>query len=148
MKKLFKNAVAFMFIALLGLGIFPSPALAQGPQAWTGVCIYQESEDAPKVATIQGLQCLLANVLSVAITLIGIVAFFIFIISAFQIMMSGSNSKGLESAKGSITFAIVGIVVALSAFLILNLLSSFTGINLTRFVIPAASDNLIPAENN
>lgn len=148
MKKI-KNAIAFIFITILGFGIFPTQALAQGPREWTGVCIHeQQSTTNPEVkvtvATIQGLQCLLANVLSVAVTLIGIIAFFIFIISSFQIMMSGGNSKGMESAKGSITYAVVGIVVALSAFLILNLLSSFTGINLTQFVIPAASDNLPP----
>lgn len=142
MKKILKNALALMFMTLLGFGIFPTPALAQGPQAWAGVCIYTANDGEITVATIQGLQCLLANVLSVAITLIGIIAFFIFIISSFQIMTSGSNSKGLESAKGSMTYAVVGIVVALSAFLILNLISSFTGINLTQFIIPAANTGL------
>lgn len=135
-------AVSFVFMnfVMLALALPTNQALAiSGPQPWAteGVCAY--SNGANTVATIQGLQCLLANVLSVAVTFIGIIAFFIFMISAIKIMVSGGNSKGIEEAKGSMTYAVVGIVVALSAFLILNFISSFTGIDFTKFIIPDPS---------
>jgi len=111
------------------------------PQEWTGVCVLDKTQSGfvSDVATIQGLQCLLANVLSVAVTLIGLAAFGVFVFSAIQLMLSGGNSKGLEAAKGSMTMAIVGIVVSLSAFIILGLISQFTGINFTTFIIPSPS---------
>jgi hypothetical protein len=89
------------------------------------------------VATIQGLQCLIGNVLSVIITIIGLAAFVMLILGSFRYMVSGGNSKGTESARQTITFAIVGIVVALSAFLILNLIAAFTGVEeIQEFKIP------------
>lgn len=118
--------------------LFAKPVAAQGPgpQAWSGVCVYNQAGTGHTVATIQGLQCLIANVLGVAVTIVGLIAFGVFIFSSVQIMLSGGNSKGLETARGSMTYAVVGIVVALSAFIILGLISSFTGVDFTRFIIP------------
>lgn len=117
------------------LGLFAvsiKPALAQGPSPWTGVCV----DERTGVATIQGLQCLIANVLQVAITVIGLIGFLIFIMAAFRYMLSGGESKGVEAAKNAMTYAVVGLVVALSAVIIINLLSAFTGINFGEFIIP------------
>lgn len=130
----------FFILALTLLVLLqPQAAHAQGPQAWSGVCVADalNPDGSPtQVATIAGIQCLIANVLMVAVTLIGLAAFIVIIISAFQVMLSGGDSKGLEAAKGSITYAIAGIVVALSAFIVLQILSNFTGINLLELVIP------------
>lgn len=96
-----------------------------GPQEWgegpTG-CQYQG------VATIQGIECLIANVLSVAITLIGVTGFVMMIFGAFRYLISGGNSKETESAQKTLTYAVIGLVVALSSFIILNLIVQFTGV--------------------
>lgn len=107
-------------------------ASGAGPQAWSeGYC------QIGGVATIQGFECLITNVLSVIITVIGLAAFVMLIVSAFRYMLSGGNSKGIETSRNAITFAIVGIVIALSAFAILNLIAGFTGIEeVTQFTIP------------
>lgn len=123
-----KKVLFSLTFTTLSFLIAATPALAQGPQAWSGVCVENG------VATILGLQCLLANVLSVGVTVIGLIGFVMFIYSAFQLMLSGGNSKATESARNAITYAVVGIVVAISAFIILNLLAAFTGVSLlTRF---------------
>lgn len=132
----------FLLIALawtfLATRLFlPPVALAQAPQAWGGVCTDDGTDSG--VATIQGLECLLANVLTVAITGIGLAAFVMFIVASFRYMLSGGNSKGTETAKNTLTYAVVGIVVALSAFVILNLIAAFTGISIfTQFKIPTS----------
>lgn len=128
----------FVFSALF---LFAQPALAQGPQPWSGDCVETrvgyENNTPYQVATIQGFGCLLANVFSVAITMIGLVAFAMFIFASFKYMLSGGNSKGIESARGTITYAIIGIIVALSAFIIVNLIAAFTGVDIiTNFWIP------------
>jgi hypothetical protein len=114
------------------------PAHAQIPTPWeqqNAGCVVND------VATIQGVGCLLSNVLNVAITFIGLAAFVMLIVGAFGYMLSGGNSKGTETARNTITFAIVGIVVALSAFIILNLISSFTGVDeVTQFEIPGSDE--------
>jgi hypothetical protein len=125
------------WILILGVVIFtlPTPAQAQGVKAWSVVCL--GTGDASDVATIQGFQCILANILSIAISGFGLVGFVMTLIGGFTFMLSGGNSKGAETAKQTITFAIGGLVVALSAFIILRFLASFTGVNtILNFKIP------------
>ncbi len=120
--------------------LLPSPASAQTQEWASGVCVASNISGAEDVATIQGIQCLVANVLSIFITTIGLAGFVMLIYSSFKVMLSGSNSKGLESARNSVTFAIVGLVVALSSFFILNIIAQFTGVDsILDFVIPGSS---------
>ena len=138
----FLIAVTLLFLPLL------TPTLAQAQDfgfEWTGVCVggsLLEGETKQDVATIQGIECLMANVLSVFIALIGLAAFVMIVVAAFRYLLSGGNTKGTEQARNTITFAIVGIVVALSAFIILNLLTAFTGVDLTKFVIPRDTETI------
>lgn len=106
-----------------------SPVFAQSP--FTGKCVglsYSNNVDATTVPTIQGFECLVSNILATAITLLGIVAFVMFLIGGFQWLTAGSNTKGVEAGRNSITFAILGIVVALASFLILKTISTLTGV--------------------
>lgn len=94
------------------------------------------------VATIQGVGCLLSNVMSVALTVLGIVGFIMVIYAGFNMMIMGGNSQAVEKSKNSITFAIIGIILALSSFIIINLISNFTGIEaIKEFVIPGSGKN-------
>ncbi len=99
--------------------------------------------DASQVPTIQGFQCLIGNVLSVALSGIGLIGFVMFIVGAFYYMLSGGNAKGTETARNTITYAVIGLVVALSAFIILNLIYYFTGVkSILSFQIPGSSNGL------
>lgn len=80
------------------------------------------------VATFQGIECLMANILSVATTFIGLAAFVMFIVGAFLYLTSGSSTKGAEAARQTMTYAIIGIVVALIATFLLNFVAGFTGV--------------------
>lgn len=139
MSLLLKNIFRSLLIALvLSQVLFPTTVHAQA--AWSGVCVAGDGvmqgrgED---VATIQGFQCLIANAFSVIITVIGLAGFVMFIFGAFQWMLSGNNSKGVDTARQSMTFAVIGIVVALSGFIIINLIAEFTGIDVIReFKLP------------
>ncbi len=133
LKRLSFTLLTFLTTAALLLSV-PAQAAAQS-QEWGGVCV--EEGD---VATIQGLECLIANIFAVIITLIGFVGFVMFIIGSFRWMLSGGNSKGVETARNTMTYAVVGLVVALSAFVILNLIAEFTGVGvITEFSIPTSN---------
>lgn len=115
---------------------FPSQAQAQ-TEAWSGVCVDTVNTD---VATIQGFQCLIANVLSVALTLIGIAGFIMLVVGSMRWMLSGGNAQNVEKAKNTMTFAVVGLIVGLSSFIILNLVAEFTGVkSILQFTIPAST---------
>ena len=66
--------------------------------------------------------------------------FVMLIVGAFKWMLSGGNSQATEKARGTITYAVVGLIVALSSFIVLNLISDFTGMKtILKFVIPPST---------
>jgi len=130
MYKNFTTAFALFLISV-------QPVFAQ-TAAWGGKCVDGEQDD---VATIQGLECLFANVFLVIIPLIGLAAFVMFLVGAFRWLTSGGDTKHTGQAKQTMTFAVIGIVVALSAFIILNLIANFTGVEkIKEFRIPRSNE--------
>jgi len=53
----------------------------------------------------------------------------------FKYITAGSSPDRSQSAKNTITYAILGIVLAASAYLILQLISWFTGAPILNFTI-------------
>src|SRR5476651_765878 len=138
-KKLLRITI-LLWLLLLPFTVLAPKASAQ-TQVWSGVCVQTiQGKDGPfQVATIQGLQCLIGNVLMITISGIGLIGFVMFVVGAFYYMLSGGNAKGIENAKNTITYAVIGLVVALSAFVILRLVASFTGVDaILNFKIPGA----------
>ena len=85
---------------------------------------------------------MLANVFSIALTALGIAGFIMIIYAAFNMMIMGGNSQATEKSKNTITMAVVGIILALSSFIIVNLISDFTGLEVIKnFTIPGSAKN-------
>lgn len=80
------------------------------------------------VVTIRGLECLLTNILASATTVIGLASFVMLIVGAFLYLTSGGSTKGTEAGKQTITYAVIGIIVAMLAFFVLTFVASFTGV--------------------
>lgn len=87
------------------------------------------------VATLLGFECLIGNVLPVVLRLIGIGTFFMIIWGGFKYLTSGGDPKATEAAQNTITYGIIGLVVAIAAWIILNLIKYFTGADVTTFRI-------------
>ena len=134
-----KRLVQF-FLAYVGLlPLFLPQAVQAQTRGWTGVCMSGPANDVP---TIQGLECLIANIFTVIITLIGLGGFVMFIFGAFKWMTAGSNSKNIDSAKKTFTYSVLGLVLSLSAFIIINLIADFTGVSVIKtFRIPTSAIN-------
>ncbi len=89
------------------------------------------------VATIGSLENLFRNFVKTAISLGAVALFLMFIVSGFSFLFSQGDQKKLEQAKGTLTNAIIGLVVIVSAYLILRVIGSFTGTTdtITKFNI-------------
>ncbi len=135
---LYKLEQAFLFgVSFLLISLVKAQVVSAQTQDWSGVCVGSAENNAGDVATIQGLECLIANVFTVFITLLGLAGFVMFLVAGVRWLTSGGNSKGIETARNTMTFAVVGLVVALSSFIVINLIADFTGVNVIRkFVIP------------
>ena len=88
------------------------------------------------VATIQGLECLFANVLQVITILAGLVFIFLFLSGAFSYLFSGGDEKKLVQASSTLGSSFLGLIGIIVSWLILKFLTDFTGVNLLDFVIP------------
>jgi len=87
------------------------------------------------VATIGSLQPLIQNIISATTAFAGIVLFIMLVIGGLTFIFSGGDQKQIEKAKGTITSAVIGLVVFVSAYLILALLKTWTGVNVTDFFV-------------
>ncbi|SRR5258708_4061841 len=112
---------------------------AQTLKPWdqaNSICVGGADRD---VATIAGVQCLVANILSVAITLVGMAGFVMMIFGAFKLMVAGNNAKGMEDSRATIGFAVLGLIVALASYMIVNFIADFTGVQTIKgFKIPSS----------
>ena len=72
------------------------------------------------VPTLKCLEVVIANILFISNTLILLVLFVMFIIGSFKYLTSLGNPEKIEEAKGTFKWAIIGLIVYVSAYLILN----------------------------
>lgn len=127
MKFIHRNLGVLVVTILFIFGyLFPQQAFAQlqGIASWSQINENCVSDD---VATIIGIECLFARFIGIAISLIGIAILVMLVIGAYQILFSGGDPKAVESGRNTITYAILGLIIAISAWFIINLIASVTG---------------------
>jgi len=113
---------------------FPTPVFAQSE--WNSSC-YSLDSQGDKIATIQGLGCIFENIAQVIVYFAGLVFFIMLIKGGFEYITSSGDPKKTAKATSTLTVAIIGLVGVIISFLILKFVQSFTGINVTDFVIPS-----------
>lgn len=124
------------FIGLLGYWVtgllLPAPVLADAPG-----CTYLNGD-------IPSLGCLadvIVNIINLLFAFLGTVTVLIIIFGAIKFVVSSGDPKAIETAKKTITYAIIGAIVVLLAFLIINAFYTILGLpsplsNFSLFVSP------------
>lgn len=127
-----KLAIALLVLGSLMLPLFGASQAAAGnesPQqracqgaggSWqNGQCVNEPFQGAGLTETI-------TNIINVMLYLIGVVAVIMIIVGAFRYITSHGDSSQISAAKNTIMYAVIGLVVAIAAFAIVNfVLSSF-----------------------
>ena len=67
-----------------------------------------------------GIRDILTNLLNWLLGIIGIIAIIAFAISGIQYMVSAGDSDTMETAKRNALYSIIGIIVALSGYIIVK----------------------------
>ena len=78
---------------------------------------------------------LLPNLIGLSFIVGAIIFVAIIIVGAIQWIISGGDKAGIESAKGKITNAVIGLVILLSLFAIIYVIENFFGIKLLELQI-------------
>lgn len=74
------------------------------------------------VPTFKCLEVVFGNLLFMSSALIVLVLFAMFVIGSFRYLTSFGNPEKVKKAQGTFKFAIIGLVLFLSAYLILNVI--------------------------
>lgn len=117
MNKRFKNKF-LIFLVLLFIFIFPLLIVSAAPNLE-----YAPMETLPGFEKTADFVTFISNVYKFGIWAVGICALIMIVIGGYMYAASGGNNASMEKAKGFITDAIVGLVLALLAYLILYVIN-------------------------
>jgi len=84
-------------------------------------------------ATFRDLEGVFGQVLSVALSLVGLAAIIMLVVGGFKYLSAGGDKEAAAKAKHTLTYAVIGTVLAISAFMILRLLGVFLGADFNNF---------------
>lgn len=113
----------FLLTSLVSAVSLFFPAFIQAESDWI-----EGVERVDDVATIAGIGKIILNALSIAFSVLAFGGFIMLIISGVKLMLSGSDAQGTRKAANSIRNVVIGLVLALGSFLIVQLISSLTGV--------------------
>lgn len=101
--------------------------------AWSGC--FESIPNAEDVATIRCIVPLFGNLVQGVLALTGVALFVMLVVGGYNFLLSGGDQKKLEVAKGTLTNAVIGLVVIVCAYLIIKTVQVFTNsaIPVTQF---------------
>lgn len=122
--------LALSAIIITSLMLFGTPAFAQQKElcegsggTWTGSeCIGNSGSK-----NLVGQDSLIESIVNTLIFLVGVIAVIMLIVGAIRYAVSGGDANATKSAKDTILYAIVGIVVAAAAFAIVQFVITQVG---------------------
>ena len=74
------------------------------------------------------LRGILTNAVSLLIIAAIVISLFFIILSGIRWTTSGGDEKQVEAAKGTLKYAIIGLIIALSSFFIIQIVGNFFGV--------------------
>lgn len=120
--------------------VIASPVFAGNPNLLrSNNCTFEGAGAKDKVVTIDCVPVLFVNIIYWLLVFSATVALFFIIFGGIKLLTSGGDPKGVEGARKTITWAVVGLVVIFLSFMIVNMVADLTGIkcsynlNGTRF---------------
>jgi hypothetical protein len=118
-KNLLTRLAASAAVALsLGVAV---PALAQCNDPTQGIVGAAECAQPDNVPTeLFGSDSIFQNVANILIFLVGAISVIMLIVGGLRYVLSSGDSSAVASAKNTILYAIIGIVVAILAFAAVN----------------------------
>lgn len=135
--KVVSHCVRRIITSYLLLLLYASPVYAADPPCSNDPTTDIYKKFGPCPAGLTEIEGVIGNIISVVVGL-GFVAMLVLLIWAgFKFLTSGGEPKALQTARQAATWAILGVFFMVIAWLILQLIESFTGVKVTVFDIRA-----------
>lgn len=132
MKKAILLLAVILFLAFPPLAFAGSCGKLSGPG-----CECAANAPAADVPSIGCFAPIVSNVINIALTFAGAVTLLFLLWGALQFVISRGDPKALQNAQKTMTYAVIGIVVVLGSFFIINIFTTAFSIGniLTTFNI-------------
>lgn len=89
----------------------------------------------PEAAGVSQLQDLIQRLINLSVGLAFIALVVMLTWGGFKLLTSGGDPKALSSAGQTFTWTLLGILFMVIAWLIIKIISAFTGVDLTHFCL-------------
>ena len=116
-----------ILVALVTIGLLSPLAVVGGPVSYAAVCSGSAADcaktgvgatsDGTEVSVDQAAK----TIVNVLLFIIGVVSVIMIVIGGLKYVTSNGNSNQVEGAKNTILYAVMGLVVAIAAYAIVNL---------------------------
>ena len=133
MKKYIKESLrTLIFVPVLALAAGVAvPVMVDDAAAETSAQSGANSakgSDHEKVTSLDGDQGLFRQAVNILLYIIGAISVIMLIIGGIRYVVSGGDSSAVTAAKNTILYAVIGIIVALLAYALVNfVITSFKG---------------------
>lgn len=74
------------------------------------------------VPTLKCLEVVFGNILFMSSALVILILFIMFVVGAFRYLTSFGNPENVKKAQGTLKFALIGFILFISSYLILNVI--------------------------
>lgn len=126
-----------MVAGLISPFIFVAPAFAA---TTINICpsSIQGSSDFSRLCqfNIDSFPSLVSAIINILLIVAVIIALVFLIYGGIRWILSGGDKTAVESARNHIIAAIIGLVIVLLAFFIINLIGGLFGININKLTLP------------
>ena len=89
-----------------------------------------------KLSDISGI---IQNILKLLAPAAAVAFFVMILVGGFQFLTSGGDPKAVGQARTTLTFAIVGVILVVVSYLILRIVFSLTGVDVTTVTVPGGN---------
>ncbi|HRF28085.1 MAG TPA: hypothetical protein PL051_00375 [Candidatus Saccharibacteria bacterium] len=124
-KQSVRTVVSYGLLGALSVAAFVTPSVSAVSGGVQGGADAARGDD--QTANLFGTSGVFSTITNTLLFVLGAISVIMIIIGGLRYVISGGNSTAVTAAKNTILYAIVGVIVALLAYAIINfVLTSFT----------------------
>ena len=114
-------SIAIMTCAVFGASVLSTASLSGSASAQVSEGINTATTSEMKVKSIDGDSGLIKTVVNVLLWAVGILSVIMIIFSGFRYITSAGDASKTKSAQSTLTYSVVGLIVAIMAYAIVNM---------------------------
>lgn len=117
-------SIAIMICAVFGASVLSTASLSGSVSAQVSEGINTATTSEMKGKSIDGDNGLIKTVVNVLLWAVGILSVIMIIFSGFRYITSAGDASKTKSAQSTLTYSVVGLIVAIMAYAIVNMVTN------------------------